>query len=196
MSLPRLLTLCSLLLAAPCAFAAQEGELLLYAPQPSTVEAAPAPDQGVLVKTVIVKRGDTLRKLSRQHLGRAAWFPQVLVFNSIGNPDLIHPGAKLRVPVPTGKAVAKPARVPAKKEKAARRTPRRAPVAAAPATAVTPWQPGEEELYQQARQAYLSRDYQQALDRFSSFLRRFPQSRFAADAALYRANCYLRMSGE
>lgn len=191
--LPTLCLLLTALAATPCT--AQE--LLLYAPQPATREQAPVdPSQGILVKTVTVKRGDTLRKLSRKHLGVASWFPQVLLFNSINNPDLIYPGDRLLVPVASGKDAA------AEGSKAKKTVPTARPAgkvkrAAAPSVRKVPAvKPGEKESFQRAKRAYLDRDYRQALDKFSIFLREYPQSRLAADAALYRANCYLRLSGE
>jgi LysM repeat protein len=82
-------------------------DFLLYTPKPSEGGQAPAsPDQGIMVRSLTVKRGDTLAKLSKKYLGRASWFPQVLLFNSIKNPDLIITGDKLLVPVPSGQAAA------------------------------------------------------------------------------------------
>jgi len=194
-----LLTLCCLIVPALGATPCMAGELLLYAPQPATLEQAPAdPSKGVLVKTVTVKRGDTLRKLSRKHIGVASWFPQVLLFNTIKNPDLIHPGDRLLVPVRAGKGVSQPGAAKSKKVQVSRRARVSAkPAAAAPSPRENQAvKPGEKERFQEAKRAYLDRDYQKALDQFSSFLSKFPRSRFAADAALYRADCFMRLSGE
>jgi len=192
-----LLTLCCLLGlslgSAPCS-----GEdFLLYTPKPAAGDQLPsAPDQGVLVKRVTVKRGDTLKKLSREHAGVASWFPQVLLFNTIKNPDLIHTGDQLLVPVRAGQAAGQ-GRQKVKKRQVSRRTVHRAKPAARPLTPeMQVAKPGEKESYQRAQQAYLDGDYQKALDQFSRFLRNFPQSKFAADASLRRADCFLRLSGE
>lgn len=191
-----LLTLCCLLLPVLGATPGMAEESLLYAPQATTLERAPAdPRQGVLVKTVTVKRGDTLKKLSRQHIGVAGWFPQVLLFNTIKNPDLIHPGDRLLVPVRTGQAASRPGAAKDKKAQLSRRPGGKPAAAPAPRQMQTVTL-GELETFQQARRAYQDRDYQKALDRFSSFLRSFPRSGLAADAALYRADCLLRLSGE
>ncbi|MCM0080021.1 LysM peptidoglycan-binding domain-containing protein [Geomonas sp. Red32] len=100
-------------------------EFLLYLPKPASGEKAPAnPSEGVLVRKVTVKPGDTLKKISRRHTGVASWFPQVLVFNTIKNPDLIHPGDELLVPVKkgseAGESSAKGKKHPAAKSKKAR----------------------------------------------------------------------------
>ena len=80
-------------------------ELLLYTPKPAEGDQAPAsPDQGILVRSIIIKRGDTLANLSHKYIGRGSWFPQVLLFNNIKNPDLIITGDKLLVPVPSGQS--------------------------------------------------------------------------------------------
>lgn len=185
--------------ALPC----RGEEMLLYAPKPAAGEQAPAdPKDGVLVTTVTVKRGDTLKNISKKHIGVAGWFPQVLVFNTIKNPDLIHPGDKLLVPVRPGKSpsVQAPASRRASHRAASHvkhRATHRAKSAAGHARQVTkPAQTGETESFHQARKAYLDRNYQMALELFSSFLKKFPRSGYAADASLYRADCYLHLSGE
>ena len=103
------------LLTLPCLFGAlltpvlSPGEdFFLYTPKPAAGDQVPAsPDQGVLVRKITVKRGDTLANLSRKYIGRGSWFPQVLLFNNIKNPDLIYTGDKLLVPVPEKSATGK-----------------------------------------------------------------------------------------
>lgn len=193
-----LLTLCLLLLLAAGHAPCNGEELLLYTPKAATDDKAPAsPDEGVLVKTVTVKRGDTLSKLSRKHIGIADYFPQMLVFNRIKNPDLIHPGDKVRVPVPAGKGVSKAAPAKAKKKHVSRRHPAKArKVAAAPRAHGVSAQAGEMASFQRAQDAYRNHRYQDALDLFSRFLKRYPQSRLAAEASLRRADSLLQLSGE
>ncbi|QXE89315.1 LysM peptidoglycan-binding domain-containing protein [Geomonas subterranea] len=184
----RIVTLGTLLSLA-CGTAGHAEEMLLYTPKETTGADAPAsPREGVLVRTVTVKRGDTLAKLSRKHIGVSDYFPQMLVFNRIKNPDLIHPGEKLLVPVPPGR----PGKTKTRSSHAGRRT---AAKQATPGES-TPAKPGEQDLFQMGQRAYLGHDYREALARFNDFLRAFPRSRFAADASLYRADCFLHLSGE
>lgn len=183
---------CLAMLALTCG-GVQAEEMLLYTPKEFTGAQAPAsPKEGVLVRTVTVQRGDTLAKISKKHIGVAAYFPQMLVFNSIKNPDLIHPGEKILVPVRPGKAAQ------SQKHHAARRAvpKKRRPVPSVASVAKAPAKPAEQELFQGAQRTYLEHDYRTALARFNDFLNKYPHSRFAADASLYRADCYLHLSGE
>jgi len=82
-------------------------DFLLYTPKPAEKEQVPAsPGEGILVRSITVKRGDTLSNISHKYIGRASWYPQVLLFNSIEDPDLIYTGDKLLVPVPSEQAAA------------------------------------------------------------------------------------------
>jgi LysM repeat protein len=225
------------LLTLPCLFAALltpvlccGEDFLLYTPKPAEGGPAPAtPDKGILVKSVTIKEGDTLANLSRKYLGRGSWFPQVLLFNSIKNPDLIITGDKLLVPVAAEKAAA-----PGKKAHAARKhskvekrhTTRRRSAARRPSVSrpeavqsmipaktpdlkaakpvavrperipVRPATPDELGSFRLAKQAYLSGEYARSLQLFTAFLRKYPNSPSSADAALYRADSLLRLSGE
>lgn len=46
-----------------------------------------------------VKRGDSLSKIAQEQLGDASRWPEIAQINAISNPDLIHPGQQLRLPV-------------------------------------------------------------------------------------------------
>ena len=46
----------------------------------------------------IVKKGDTLSAIARDHLGNAARWPEIAKLNNLDNPHLIHPGDELRLP--------------------------------------------------------------------------------------------------
>ncbi len=72
---------------------------LLYAPQPAATDKKVLPQDGILVQEIEVQKGDTLYDLSRKFTGHGTYFPQILLFNSIKNPDLIYPGNTLKVPV-------------------------------------------------------------------------------------------------
>lgn len=207
------------LLAVSCLFTAlvapapSHGEdYLLYAPKPASGDQLPAsPEQGVLVRRVTIKRGDTLSGLSRQHTGVASWFPQALLFNTISNPDLIYTGDSLLIPVRPGqrKSVKKPAKAKAKAKAKASSRPAAsrpslrqksaapsAPVAGPVKAETRPALAEEQQLYQQAKRAYLVADYTKSLELFGAFLRRYPQSPLAADASLYQADSLLRLSQE
>ncbi|WP_298433675.1 LysM peptidoglycan-binding domain-containing protein [Geobacter sp.] len=76
-------------------------EYLLYTPEPSEGKRPADPDEGVLVKRITIRRGDTLYALSRKYGGKGGYYPQILLFNLIKNPDLIYAGNKLLVPLPS-----------------------------------------------------------------------------------------------
>ncbi|GFO68413.1 peptidoglycan-binding protein LysM [Geomonas limicola] len=252
-------------LATPVVCGAEE--FLLYTPKPAGSEQLPAgPDEGVLVRSIIIKRGDTLSGLSKKYLGKGTWYPELLVFNSIKNPDLIYSGHTIRIPVPPekgaeaakeateekpakavktkhGKRGAKKQAAPVEKaqpEKAAQpeqpapevKAPEAVPEAAQPkpiakakakqAGKVQPKVPAkptptksaakkqaaaaekqvsrsapeELESYRQAKQAYLTGEYQKAMELFSDFLQKYPNSTSSADAALYRADSMMHLSGQ
>jgi hypothetical protein len=51
-----------------------------------------------VIQTIDVKRGDTLWHIAEKYLEDPNLWPELLKYNKIDNPDLIHPGDKLRVP--------------------------------------------------------------------------------------------------
>ncbi|NTW99648.1 MAG: LysM peptidoglycan-binding domain-containing protein [Geobacteraceae bacterium] len=74
-------------------------QFFLYTPKPvPSGQNAPSQD-GILVQEVEIQKGDTLYALSRKFSGRGMFFPQILLFNSIKNPNLIYPGNILKIPV-------------------------------------------------------------------------------------------------
>ena len=90
-------------------------QYLLYTPQPVPSGQKAPQQEGVLVQEIEVQRGDTLYGLSRKFSGHGMYYPQILLFNSIKNPNLIYPGKNLKIPVSpnethdSGHADAKPA---------------------------------------------------------------------------------------
>jgi LysM repeat protein len=214
----RLLTLSCLFTALLAPASSRCEDFLLFAPKPATGDQLPSsPDQGVLVRSVTVKRGDTLADLSRKHIGVGSYFPQVLLFNKIKNPDLIYPGEKLLVPVPPERKSTVKKSINGKRHHAGKRTHFRhkhaaerpaverpaverpaygQPAAGPVKTEVRPFSAGEQDSYRVAKQAYLAGRYQKALDLFGGFLRKFPNSKLAPDASLYQADCLLHLSGE
>jgi LysM repeat protein len=79
-------------------------QYLLYTPQRLPAGQKPATQEGILVQEIEVQKGDTLYALSRKFGGRGMYYPQILLFNSIKNPNLIYPGNTLRIPVSLKKA--------------------------------------------------------------------------------------------
>src|SRR6185369_7058551 len=80
-------------------------EYLLYSPKPLAPEETAQAKDGVLVREVPVQSGDTLSGISRRFSGHGSYYPQILLFNDIKNPNLIYAGDTLKVPV-TGKQTA------------------------------------------------------------------------------------------
>ncbi|MFZ4855928.1 MAG: LysM peptidoglycan-binding domain-containing protein [Desulfuromonadaceae bacterium] len=64
----------------------------------ATMQKSPSQD-GIIVQEIDVQKGDTLYDISRKFSGRGMYFPQILLFNTIHNPNLIYPGSKLKVPI-------------------------------------------------------------------------------------------------
>lgn len=73
-------------------------QYLLYAPQPVPSGQKASSQDGILVQEIEIQKGDTLYALSRKFSGHGMYFPQILLFNSIKNPNLIYPGNTLRIP--------------------------------------------------------------------------------------------------
>lgn len=96
----------TLVLALASSSLVRAEDYLLYAPEHSEGKRPSGPDEGVLVKSITIKKGDTLYGLSRKYGGKGPYYPQILLFNEIKNPDLIYAGNKLLVPLPPeGKGV-------------------------------------------------------------------------------------------
>ncbi len=180
--------------AASPAVAAEEYHL--YKPEKVQSQNIPAPGEGVLTRTITIQKGDTLSKLSRRYSGRSAFFPQILLFNGIKNPDLILAGAQLQVPLSQQSALSapgkeQPAKVRTRKHaihKSAVRQERQA--STAPAVSGM----AGERLFKRGLRAFEARHYRQAVDIFDEFLKAYPNSPNAADATLYRAECYEKLS--
>lgn len=220
-------------------------------------------DDGVLVIEVPVEKGDTLYNISRKFSGRGTYYPQILLFNKIENPDMIYAGKTLKVPVTQaekqgksapvkvsstkskkhnakGKQAAKPkavvANVPAKQPQNAsptappvtelslsdlkstdentsrKRTEKKQgailPVAAdkkekglVAGKAVVGQKPASDtaagqKLFEKAVSAYRQDDFRTALELFDRYLADNASSPLAADASLFKAECYLKLSSK
>ncbi len=191
----------------------------IYLPQPLTGnEEEQISKDGVLVREVIVNNRDTLSGISKRYSGKGIYYPQILLFNSIRNPHLIHPGDILRVPVNSkNSSIGKKKRqeiagaalpVPQKTAEPgyAKKTPSlEAPVSANPVSAekvaaetTKPMEIGREEQTRYARALAAARkgNCKEAITLFNEFIRLYPQSQLMAEASLNRAECYLNMSGQ
>jgi LysM repeat protein len=176
-------------------------EYYLYKPEKVHSQSIPTPGSGVLTKAITIQKGDTLSKLSARYSGRSAFFPQILLFNRIKNPDLIYAGAQLQVPLsqqaalsPQGKE--KPGAVRKRRHathKSAVRREKRIP--SEPTSEPTVFGVAGERLFKRGVRAFEARDYRQAIETFDEFLANYPNSPNAADATLYRAECYEKLSG-
>lgn len=228
-------------------------QYLLYSPQPVTSEQRSSSPDGILVQEIEIQKGDTLSALSRKYSGRGIYYPQILLFNSIKNPDLIYAGDTLRVPVkqnvaqesdlsdskpsgtsrktrksgskksqrksetqlssistastelstadlkPAGTGKNKTGRSRKKSAVLDKNVPLNEPAAALPETAnVSPVVEASsaQKLFEAAVKAYRLDDCRTALDLLDRYLVDNSSSPLAADANLYKAECYLKLSGQ
>lgn len=225
-------------------------QYLLYTPQPVTSDERPSSPDGIFVQEIEIKKGDTLSALSRKFSGRGMYYPQILLFNSIKNPDLIYAGDTLRVPVsqniahdsdrgdvkPSGKVRAPVNKKSQRKSKtqlssvsssstelslsdlktgrtgkgtAGKSGKKIAVTAKKPpldeASATTPDSTNHvpavnadsaQKLFEAAVKAYRLDDCRTALDLLDRYLVDNSNSPLAADANLYKAECYLKLSAQ
>jgi LysM repeat protein len=252
-------TRCSaiIVLIACVAFPAWGQQYLLYTPQ-AVPSAQKVPSQdGVLVQEIEVQKGDTLFGLSRKFNGRGMYYPQILLFNSIKDPNLIYPGKNLKIPLSpnesreAGQAEVKPTAamhkskptsdkkiaiksetassavvstpstelslsdlktVGAGKTKANRHQKKTAvqakkktthdkpatatALSALPAAHKSGSAPASQKLFESAVKAYRQDDCRTALELLDRYLVENSSSPLAADANLYKAECYLKMSAQ
>lgn len=198
----------ALLLIASTAMSQQ---YYLYSPKAASAEAKINKADGeILVSEIVIKKGDTLSGISRKFSGKGSYYPQILLFNDIKNPNLIRTGNLLRVPVKkelagaaeskstvklTSKVSspkiqtekAKPQSGSVSESKASVKADK--PVAAAQSSV-------EQQLFEQAFGAYNTGDCRAAIAKFDQILTANPNSPFAADASLYKADCLLKLSSQ
>ena len=220
----------------------------LYEPRPVTAEEKNKVTDGVLVTEVSVQKGDTLYDISRKFSGHGMYYPQILLFNKIKNPNLIYPGNTLKVPVAHGsnrteQAPSKEPSVKSKKlgndDKAVSPRPalpgyeiplsdlnkldkgkNKAGInknravskgrditgnekAAATVTGTAGGSPSlsgdsaaNQKLFEKAVKAYRQNNFRTALELFDQYLAANSNSPLAADASLYKAECYLKLSSQ
>ena len=222
-------------------------QYLLYSPKPVPAGQKATSQDDILVKEIKIHKGDTLYGLSRKYNGQGQYFPQILLFNSIKNPDLIYAGKVLKVPL-AKKSGHSSNRIGAKSagtthETDARRdsdsspkseTPQSTvsksvsdrssnelksadrekinsstepqaltPPASLPAAKsnVTPDVTSSkatsgQKLFEAAAKAYRQDDCKSALELLDLYLKDNSNSPLAADANLYKADCYLKLSAQ
>jgi TolA-binding protein len=173
-------------------------EYNLYRPEKVQSQSIPAPGSAVLTKTIVIQKGDTLSKLSRRYSGRSAYFPQILLFNRIKNPDLIYAGAFLQVPLISQVANAGQEREKPSAAKSKRHTRRKSTIRNEKRMLSAPADSGINgaRLFKHGIRAFKARHYRHAIDIFDNYLKIYPNSPNAPDAMLYRAECYMKLSGQ
>ena len=218
----------------------------VYSPTSVGAEGKSQGTDGILVQEVSVRKGDSLYKISRKFSGHGSYYPQILLFNDIKNPDKIYPGNVFKIPVPRNSASELGDTAPAKNVRAempageggapgsaaAASVPSLPAVAPAPAAvpSVIP-EPKKvdvgreskkrvakekvaapvkkqviadkqhvaadangQKLFEKGVKAYRQDDCKTALELFDRFLTENQTSPLAADASLYKAECYLKLS--
>jgi TolA-binding protein len=191
-------------------------QFYLYAPKPVAGEEKFQKKEGVLVQEIGVKKGDTLFGISRKFSGHGTYYPQILLFNEIKDPNKIYKGDVLRIPVsrsgvkrkatnllmladPSSGGDQKQGGVIINKKhdaklKASSKAITDAKSAKQQPAAVTAT--SEQRLFERAIKAYRQNDYRTALELFDRFLADYPSSPLAADVSLYKAECYLKQSNQ
>ena len=215
-------------------------QYLLYTPQPVPSGQKATAHDGILVQEIEIKKGDTLYDLSRKFSGHGMYFPQILLFNSIKNPNLIYAGKSLKVPVTQNEAgdsvrsEARPAvgtpkpQASGDKKKSpttGKHTPIRHSTPSSPvsgpstelslsdlkaggtgknrggrikkkATVPVADAAAGQKLFEAAVKAYRQDDCSTALELLDRYLADNSGSPLAADANLYKAECYLKLSAQ
>lgn len=202
------------LLALCLLFGNAEAADYIYTPA-LTQPAESLPADGVLVREITISKGDTLSAISRRFTGRGNYYPQILLFNNIKNPNLIYTGDTLRIPVKHNAAPAttskKPLSTPYNTDANQRVTvtynqqqKKPAPEPAhmqttsehnAAGKQIKPEvQNTEQQLLAKIDQQIKAGNCRAALPLLDEFLDRYPNSTFAPEAALNRAECYMRIA--
>ena len=183
---------------AGAASTAYAEDYYLYKPEKAQSKNVPAPGDGVLTKTITIRKGDTLSRLSRRYGGRSAFFPQILLFNRIKNPDLIYAGAMLKVPVtrPEGNSMTVNEDLGNIRKKAP--STKKGPTVLEKRrtfTAPVTTDKAGQHLFKRGVNAFEKGNYRLALEIFDDYLSAYPNSPNASEAALYQAECYMKLSG-
>lgn len=70
-----------------------------YVPKPVPAEDKQAGGEGILVKEISIQHGDNLYNLSRKFSGKGVYYPQILLFNDIKDPNKIYTGDLIKIPL-------------------------------------------------------------------------------------------------
>jgi len=94
-----------LLLALPVPADAADPDEVLLIPVPGTADLSaglkPASQGITVLSRMTIRKGDSLWRIARRTLGRGDYYPLLLAFNAIQNPDLIYEGRSLLLPAGT-----------------------------------------------------------------------------------------------
>jgi len=171
-------------------------EYFHYLPSPLETETTPTREDGILVKKITIRRGDTLSNLSRHYAGKGYYYPQILLFNKISNPNRIFAGRELLVPVSSSVSRRKPAHTSSGMTRGSNlREAIQGPSGTESRENKKRPSHAERRLYKRAVALLEREEYHRALNDFSLFLKKYPDSPLSPDAHLHRADCYLRLSG-
>lgn len=186
----------------------------MYTPRPAAPGDRTSPGDGVLVREIQVRKGDTLSGISRRFSGRGSYYPQILLFNDIKNPHLIHTNDRVRVPIRRGESPVQQTQNPAAPPAAQAAQPvgdvslndLQQPAANGGKKSAHSRKQGsstrsarkqaqaERKQFNRAVTAYRREEWTTALRQFDRFLADNPSSPLAADASLFKADCYLKLS--
>ncbi len=183
-----------IVLAGATTFAAAPEEYQLYKPAKVQKQSIPLPGEGVLTKTITVQKGDTLKKLSHRYIGRSSFFPQILLFNRIKDPDLIMVGAQLQIPLARQENPAAKTGPEKKKRRAVHKGALSHEMRSPSARHF--YGKGEARLFRRGVKAFRAGQYRQAIEIYDRYLATYPDSPNAADVMLRRAECYEKLAGD
>jgi len=221
-------------LTVSCVTPVRGEQLYLCTPRDAGTEEQGVDKGGILVREIPVEKGDTLSGISRRFSGHGSYYPQILLFNDVKNPDRIYAGSSLKVPVGRGTAEETPESTTSRSsgKKGKRHADNR--VSSAPHAALGALLPSQHKekpvadkhysadnkgiptgqaapppkrssssrqgvesgqmLYNRALAAFRKDDFSTALELFNRYLAADPTSPQAADASLYKGECYLKLS--
>ena len=169
-----------------CGATASWGGDYLYAPRPAD---GAEPGEGVLVREVTVKKGDTLSHLSKRDSGRGYYYPQILLFNEIRNPHRIQVGQVVRVPLShkAGRQVQNSPVVAQDKSQVQAVEPSKQATERPKAVQQPSLRQGEKNAYSHAMESFKKGDCEAAIKQFDRFISRYPSSSLLPEATLNRA---------